>query len=299
MPVKLDRMLSAVQNGQWSVDDFDWSTPLQGAEGLSPRARTEAAYSLLFTAGLERQAAAIFDLAAEFADDEQARQIYKLFAKDERRHAEAETRLAARYGVAPEDLPLPIRWSLKTLAKNFRAPNRGLHELSSAIIVLFELALDTMLLPALKEQVDDPLQSKVFRLIDLDETRHLAMDYWLLDQKAKLYDGRTFREVVEAESGPKSLLDRATGRYKMIRSMVALLVAFGSTSLLMPNMRKAIDEQKLAKYLARVDDIPRKARGALSVPTFRMGMKGQRLIVDLVMRLDGRARSTSRLARAQ
>ena len=289
MAVNLDRMLGAVGRGQWSVDDFDWSQPLQGAGNMSRRDRREAGFSLLFTAGLERQAACVFDLAADYADDDRARQIYRFFAIDERRHAEAETLLAKRYGVAHADLPLPLRWTLATLAKNFREPSRGLHELSSATIVLFELALDTLLIPAIKERVNDPLQAQVFRQIDLDESRHLAMDYWLLETKAALYEGRTLDDLIEAEVGPITLRRRVQGRYRLVRALVALLVGFGTTAIVMPSMRKAMDEKKFAKYLERVDDIPNKAPNAYAVPTFRMGMKGQRMIVKMMMRLEGRS----------
>lgn len=289
MGVNLDRMLVAVRAGQWSVDDFDWSEPLQGADEMSRRERREAGFALLFTAGLERQAARIFDLAAEYADDDRARQIYRYFADDERRHAEAETRLAARYGVAHSDLPLPLRWTLATLGKNFDEPNRGLHELTSATVVLFELALDTLLIPALKERVGDPLQSAVFRKIDIDESRHLAMDYWLLDDKAALYEHRSLQDLIEEEQGPITLRRRVVGRFKLTRAFVALVVGFGTTAVVMPSMRRAVTEEKFAKYLERVDDIPKKAKKALSVPTFRMGMKGQRMIVDMLLRLEGRA----------
>jgi hypothetical protein len=298
MGVNLDRMLAAVKAGQWSVDDFDWSEPLQGAEGMSRRDRREAGFSLLFTAGLERQAARVFDLAAHYAEDDRAREIYRYFAEDERRHADAETRLAARYGAAHKDLPLPLRWTLATLGKDFDQPNRGLHELTSATIVLFELALDTLLIPALKERVDDPLQAAVFRKIDLDESRHLAMDYWLLDNKAELYEGTSLQELVEAEQGPLTLRRRVVGRFKLLRALVVLMVGFGTTAIAMPSMRKAVDEEKFAKYLKRVDDIPNKAKKAWSVPTFQMGMKGQRIIVNMLMRFEGRSELRKKRASA-
>src|SRR5262249_25680532 len=65
----LDRMLDAVKAGQWSVDDFDWSVPLAGIDRIAPSDRREAGRALVFTARLERQAANIFALASEFADD--------------------------------------------------------------------------------------------------------------------------------------------------------------------------------------------------------------------------------------
>src|SRR5688572_27951850 len=95
----LERMLPAVREGQWSVDDIDWSPPLAGADRLSSRDKRDAGLALLFTARLERQASRIFALTADYLDDVRARALYHWFAIDERRHADAEVRLAARYGI--------------------------------------------------------------------------------------------------------------------------------------------------------------------------------------------------------
>src|SRR5262249_51522146 len=109
MDLDLDRMLQLVRNGQWSLDEIPWSQPLQGLEQLSRRQRLEAGRSLLFPAGLERQAAKVFSLCSEFVPDARAAEIYRLFCTDELRHAEAEVRLAARYGVTWKDLPAGVR----------------------------------------------------------------------------------------------------------------------------------------------------------------------------------------------
>ncbi|HTM23374.1 MAG TPA: hypothetical protein VL172_22785, partial [Kofleriaceae bacterium] len=119
MELDLDRLLAATRAGQWSVDDLDWSAPLQGAERLGPADRRAAGLALVFTAGLEDQAARVFELCADHVDDERARAIYRLFGADERRHAEAERRLAARFGVGPADLAPAARWMFATLARNF------------------------------------------------------------------------------------------------------------------------------------------------------------------------------------
>lgn len=288
MDLDLDRMLENTRRGQWSVDDFEWSQPLRGAEGMSARERREAGLALIFTAGLERQAARVFDLCAEYIDDPRAQQIYRLFADDERRHAEAELRLAARYGVGWKDQPLPVRWMFKTLARNWDTRNRGLHEMSASTILLFELALDTLLIPALKERVDDPVQAAVFRRIDLDESRHLAMDYWLLDRKGAYFQGRELGEVLEAELGPFSRWDKVKARYRLYRTLVAFLVGFGANAVQMRALREAFnDPARIKKYLARVDAVPAKAPLAMQAPAFRTGLRGQRIIMQTMGRLTG------------
>ena len=286
MDLDLDRMLESVQAGQWSIDDLDWSPPLRGADQLDARTKREAGKALVFTARLERQAARIFALAADFADDPRAAAIYNWFAIDERRHADAEVKLAARYGVTENDLPRPLDWAMRSLEKNFTALSNpiALHEMSSASIILFELALDSLLVPSLKDLTDDPLQARVFRLIDLDESRHLAMDYWLLDRKGAAYRGRDARSILTGDRAP-SRLDRLRGRWALVRTLLALFAAFGTTTVTMPVMRKAAEGGRMDRYLARVAAIPKKAPHALELATFRMALRGQRRVLDLMGRL--------------
>jgi len=280
-------MLDAVKAGQWSVDDFDWSVPLAGIDGISASDRREAGRALVFTARLERQAANIFALAAEFADDPRVRAIYELFAIDERRHADAEVLLAKRYGVAEDDLPVPLDLAMRVLEGGWNAPRRALHEISSASIILFELALDSLLIPALKDLTSDPLQARVFRLIDLDESRHLAMDYWLLDTKGERYAGRDARSIMNER--PPTLLQRARGRWELVKTLGAMLVAFGTTTVTMPMLRRAARGKRMDRYVARVTAIPNKAPHALDLATFRMAMYGQRRILALMARLGANA----------
>jgi len=294
--LNLDRLLESTRNGQWDVDDFDWSAPLEGADGLSKRQKREAGMALAFTAGLERQAARVFALCAEYADDPVAAQIYRLFEADELRHAEAELRLAKRYGVEWSDQPWPVRWMFRELKKNFEPPNRGTHEVSSATIVLFELALDSILIPALKERVNDPLQSQVFRRIDIDESRHLAMDYWLLERKGEKFDGRELADVLQEEFGTPPWRDRARGQYRLYLTMVAFLVGFGVNGLMLKDLRKELqDPKKIAKYLRRVAAIPGKAPLAMKAPAYRMGLKGQRIIMQTMARLTGNKQQLEQL----
>ncbi len=292
MDLDLDRMLANARAGQWSVDDFDWDQPLQGADALTASERREAGLSLVFTAGLERQAARIFDLNAEFIDDPRAVEIYRLCADDEVRHAEAELRLARRLGVGWDDLPRPVKWMFHTLSRNFEQEDMsGVHELSSATIVLFELALDSLLIPALKGKIDDPLQAEVFRRIDIDESRHLAMDYWLLERKGVAYGGRSVDDLFADKYGRRrNLRDRAIGRYKLTRTLVAFMVGFGATTLAMPSMRKDLDDpEKLDRYLRRVAAVPKRAPHAMNVPMFRTGLRGQQIIMRLGGALGRRA----------
>ena len=282
MDLDLDRMLDSTRRGQWSVDELDWEAPLQGAEGLSVRQRREAGLQLVFTAGLERQAARVFGLCAQYAADPRARDIYRLFSADELRHAEAELRLARRYGVSWRDLPLATRWAFGVLAANFDQPDRGVHELSSATILLFELALDTLLVPILDE-VADPVQRAVFQRINQDEARHLAMDYWLLDRKGAALAAAAAGRDAKTEAAARGWARRAFDQYRLVRTMIAFIAAFGAMAVATPGVRVHFaDGRLIARYLERVRRVPRKAPHAMAVPTYRMGLRGQQRLLRLL-----------------
>jgi hypothetical protein len=288
MNLDLARVLYNTRRGQWAIDDIDWDQPLQGADGLSARERREAGLALLFTAGLERQAARVFEACADYIREPHAAEIYRLFAADELRHAEAEIRLAARYGVHWHDQPPTTRWMFRTLAQNFERPSRALHEISAATILLFELALDSILIPALKERVSDPIQADVFRRIDLDESRHLAMDYWLLDYKGSQQAGRELRDVIEADEGPATAWQRVYGKFALYRTMVAFLTGFGTNAVVLRRLGRDLNDPiKLARYLERVRTVTDKAPRAMDAPAFRMGLRGQGIIMRAVGRLTG------------
>ncbi|RMH39633.1 MAG: hypothetical protein D6689_16000 [Deltaproteobacteria bacterium] len=168
----------------------------------------------------------------------------------------------------------------------------SLYELSTATIVLFELALDSLLIPALKASTDDPLQAEVFRRIDIDESRHLAMDYWLLDKKGAACAGRTVDDLFRERHGrDRTLVERAVARLRLARALLTFVVGFAATDLAMPSIREAtLRPETMGKYLRRVRAVPKKAPHALDVPTFRMGLRGQRMLLDALSRLSGRGR---------
>ena len=113
---------------------------------------------------------------------------------------------------------------------------------------------------ALKEQIDDPIQTEVFKRIDQDEARHLAMDYWLLDKKGEAQRGQTLEQILEAAQGPATWQDKVRGRIGLYRTFTAFMVGFGS---LTARVRKYHDpereRERLDNYVARVKKIPNRA----------------------------------------
>ncbi len=268
--VDLDRLLRIVKDTQWSIHQFDWNQPLQGADSLTGKQKKQLAMMLLFTAGLEYQAAEIFRLCARYVEDTRAKQIYEHFYVDELRHARAEIEMARRLGARWKDLPLVTRMTFRAFRRMWESPSRFLHEVTASQILLFEIGLDGLLIPLLKEKIQDPLQSEIFKRIDVDESHHLAMDYWLLDRKGK-------------GTEPAKLSIKLSDLVEMVRIAPLAPLGMAAVSRVAGEMQKELGRpERIALYWDRVKAVPAKAPGAMSYPVYRQGLKGQKLFMNFL-----------------
>ncbi len=260
MNINIDHLLDLSKKGQWSVKDFDWGTPIRNADGLGPRERRVMGLVFLFTAGVEKLGAEAFRINAKNTRDPDVRELFEIIASDEDRHSAAETLLAERLGVKWEDLSPLIRQAFKMLSRDLRQmkvrPSRIFHEIVGTQIILFELALDALWSPTIKELMRDPFQDEIIRLIDRDESRHLAMDYWLLDQK-----GLGYNRVNLGLAG--ILLNLPVRMPSALLGGAAFLTFFWKMRSL------DIKPARFQDYWDRVIEIPAKAPNARSFPVHR------------------------------
>jgi hypothetical protein len=272
MQLDLARVLEATRQGQWSVDDFDWDQPLAGAETLSPPERRAFGQLCLLVAGLELHAAEIFRLNAHFCEDPQAREIFTWFSDDERRHAEALTRHAGRYGLRWSDLPLPTRAMFRVLHRNYRTPHRRVHEASSGLVVLFETLVPSLFTALLSSRVDDPLQQALFHRIDQDEAKHLLMDYWLLQRRgaAQGREGGLRRLRSLAENLPVVLTGPALWPVGFLPMMLELRA-------ILPQL---FSEAQQRRFWARIEGFHHRAPDAVRVSPYRWGLKLFQLVMS-------------------
>jgi len=198
----LQRMLGKCRRDQWSVDDLDWSSP--------PRPMSEddeMAIVQYFTdmAGIERLAKALFQEQCRRVEDETLRQIFATFVVDEERHAVAAERLAKHY-----DLRRLRNYQLSPHLIAFRkhflnAIRLFSAEVANAYITAGELILDIALLRSIDDYVSDDMSRQAMRLINRDESRHIAIDYHMID----LYVSPEYQARLDAQPRP-SLRERAT-----------------------------------------------------------------------------------------
>lgn len=174
----LARMLEKCRRDQWSADDLDWG---QGTRAM-PREK-EIAVVQYFTnmAGIERLAAALFEEQARRATDPTLRSIFESFVADELRHADVAERLAGYY-----DVHRYQRYRLDPHFEKFypafvNAIRYLTPEVANVYITTGELVLDVALLRSLDDYVNDAMSSRAMELINRDESRHIAVDFHMVE----------------------------------------------------------------------------------------------------------------------
>lgn len=201
-------MLAMCRRDQWSVDDLDWS--------LAPRALPkdhEIAVCQYFTdmSGIELLAGELFKVQRDKASDPTLAAIFDSFVVDEARHSEVAARLAAHYDVH-RYRPYALNPHLVRFQRPFvEAVHHLPPDIACAYITSGELLLDVALLRSLDDFVDDAMSHAAMRLVNRDESRHIAVDFYMVEY----YTSRAYDERLALEPAP-SLEQRA-------RSFFALL----------------------------------------------------------------------------
>lgn len=182
MQLDTQKMLAKIKASQWSLADIDWDAPgreivTEDAE-LYPKLKAFMA-DLMW---IEHVGARGFAAMAKKAPDDTLREIYTYFHAEEQRHANAEMALMKRWGMLDGDeMPEPninIRLVVEWLDRC--ADDQPLVVLGS-VIPMLEIVLDGSLCKFLLEKVHDPVCHEAFGKINDDESRHLGVDFHVLE----------------------------------------------------------------------------------------------------------------------
>jgi rubrerythrin len=178
--IDMDAMLAKIKDRQWALADIDWTAP--GAEMITDEQRPKLKAFMADLCWIENIGARGFAALAKKAPTPTIAEIYRYFHAEEQRHANAELALMKRWGMLDDgELPEPnvnIRLAMDWL--DTYADNMSLSILGT-VIPMLEVALDGALLKFLLEEVDDPVCHKVFEKINNDESRHIAVDFEVLN----------------------------------------------------------------------------------------------------------------------
>lgn len=196
-----ERMLEKCRKGQWKIDvDLDWSVaprPMERDE--------EMAIVQYFTdmSGIERLAGALFDEQRKRVDDPTMKKIFSTFVADEERHAEVAERLAKYYDVH-RYRRYEINRSLAAFAPHFLDAVKYLSaEIATVYITGGELILDVALLRSINDYVHDTMSQHAMDLVNRDESRHIAVDYYMTEY----YASRRYQEHLAAQP-PRPVRER-------------------------------------------------------------------------------------------
>ena len=180
MALDLDKTLATIKDRQWALADIDWDAP--GAEMITDEQRPKLKEFMSDLVWIENIGARGFAAMAKKAPTETLKQIYIYFHAEEQRHANAELALMRRWGMLEDDeIPEPnnnVRLGIDWLDKY--SDTTSLPVLGT-VIPMLEVALDGALVKFLLDEVKDPVCHAVFAKINADESRHLAVDFAVLD----------------------------------------------------------------------------------------------------------------------
>ncbi|AHH16009.1 hypothetical protein NONO_c12020 [Nocardia nova SH22a] len=249
-------MLATVQDRQWALADIDWDAP--GAELITAEQRPRLAAFMADLVWIEHVGARGFAALTRKAPPGALREIYRYFHAEEQKHANAELALMRRWGMLPEDgMPVPnnnirlvIEW-LDRYGDDLSLPVLG------TVIPSLETALDGALVKFLLDEVQDPLCHEVFRHINSDESRHLAVGFQVLEQLGAGPLRRLAIETAGLALRPSFALG-AMLYAPLLSRMAANIVALG------------LDEEKLWNAVRRYETVGDRKPSIRRVPLYHV-----------------------------
>ncbi len=178
--IDLEKTLARMKASQWALADFDWDAP--GADKITPEQWPKLKAFMADLTWIEHVGARGFAAMAKKAPNDTLKEIYTYFHAEEQRHANAELALMKRWGMLEDgEVPEPninLRLVIEWLDKY--SDDMPIEVLGSVIPVL-EITLDGALCKFLLDTVEDPLCHEVFKRINDDESRHLGVDFHVLE----------------------------------------------------------------------------------------------------------------------
>ncbi len=174
-------MLTMCRRDQWKLTDLDWSKP---PRELSREDEEAIVQYFVDMAQIELLAGELFKEQKRRAKDPRLKEIFATFVADEARHSAVATRLAAHYDVHKYRAYAPSRSLARFFPHFVRAVTYLSDEIANAYITGGELVLDVALLRSINDFVDDEMSEAAMELINRDESRHIAVDYHMVEYYA-------------------------------------------------------------------------------------------------------------------
>ena len=266
MAIDMDAMLEKIKDRQWALADIDWDAP--GAETVSDEFRPKLKAFMADLCWIENVGARGFAALAKKAPTPVLAEIYRYFHAEEQRHANAELALMKRWGMLEDgEMPEPninIRLAIQWLDKY--SDDMSLSILGT-VIPMLEVALDGALLKFLLEEVHDPVCHQVFEKINNDESRHIAVDFDVLNMIGNATARRLAIQFVGNVASPGVILGMLMYA-PLLNRMRNNIVEMG------------LEPERLYDAMKRFRKMGERAEFTRRVPTYQLLKFHSRLVVN-------------------
>ena len=183
MNLNPEKLLERCHKGQWRIEDFDWEQTPQVKMDKEKEIRVCTYYMNM--SYIERMAGALFLALSKKMTDPTLKAIYESFHGDEIRHSQAALKIMDYFDVHHYKVYTPSPAMLKFLPHFTKAVDTLNPAIANHFVLFGELILDIALLRGLNDYVDDPLSREVIDKINSDESRHIAMDFYMTEYCSK------------------------------------------------------------------------------------------------------------------
>ena len=255
MAMNLDDMLQKIKDKQWALVDIDWDAP--GAELIEPELWAKLKPFMTDLMWIENVGARGFAALAKKAPTPTLKSIYEHFHAEEQKHANAELALMRRWGMLDDDeIPAPsVNVQLVITWLDKFSDSMSLSILGT-VIPMLEVALDGALIKFITDEVKDPVAQEVFKRINSDESRHLAVDFEVMDILGHASMRKLAVELVGSCMNP-ALLIGTLSYFPLLNKMRDNIVAMG------------VNEERLYQAMRRFQSVGERSAFARRVPMYQ------------------------------
>ncbi|MCB0927176.1 MAG: ferritin-like domain-containing protein [Mycolicibacterium sp.] len=266
MAMDMDNMLQMIKDRQWALADIDWDAP--GAELIEPELWAKLKPFMSDLMWIENVGARGFAALARKAPTPTLKSIYEHFHAEEQKHANAELALMRRWGMLDNDeIPAPnvnvqlvINW-LDRYSDDMELSFLG------TVIPMLEVALDGALIKFITDEVKDPVAQEVFRRINSDESRHLAVDFEVMD--------------ILGQADMRTLLIELVGGWIKPTFLIGVLSYFPLLNKMRDNIvAMGVDEERLYQAMRRYRSVGERSAFTRRLPMYRIVSWQARKVID-------------------
>jgi hypothetical protein len=266
MAMDLDEMLQKIKDKQWALADIDWDAP--GAELIEPELWAKLKPFMTDLMWIENVGARGFAALARKAPTPTLKSIYEHFHAEEQKHANAELALMRRWGMLENDeVPPPsVNVQLVITWLDKFSDSMSLSILGT-VIPMLEVALDGALIKFITDEVKDPVAQEVFKRINSDESRHLAVDFEVMDLLGHADMRKLAVDFVGSWMNP-ALIVGTLSYFPLLNKMRDNIVAMG------------VNEERLYQAMRRFQSVGERSAFARRLPMYRFVSWHAKKVID-------------------